>query len=203
VSWLRYSDDFTTDRSWDGVSYEARWQYFAMVEECSQARRWDGALPVTRAVRCSDTPDPDKCIEELEHAGRVLRRGDVVLILDIEDRIPPEGQRDENLLPRKRSNVNAYRKRRCEAGDHSKDCPRATCPLKNGVTTHVTGNAGTGRDGTTTVTAGKNNSRSNISTDKEEHQKQFSDDDGWSDVTVAVPGSGFPEWAARAYAAER
>jgi len=154
LSWLRYSDDFTTDRSWDGVSYEARWHYLALVEECSQARRWDGALPVTRAVRCSDTQDPEKCIDELIRAGRLNREADTVYVVAIDDHVPPEGQREENLLPRKRSNTRDYRKRQCEAGNHTRHCPAATCPTKNRVTGDgqspagwVTGHPGTGRDG--------------------------------------------------------
>lgn len=148
MAWLRYSDDFTKDRSWDGVSFEARWHYLALLEECSQGRYWNGALPVTRAVRCSDTSDPEKCIDELVRAGRLRREAETIHVLDAEDHVPPEGQRDENLLPRKRSNVKAYRFRQCQQGNHSKDCPRATCPEKKPVTERVTGNAGTGRDGT-------------------------------------------------------
>lgn len=163
MSWLRYSDDWTTDRAWDGISYEARWHYMTMVEECSQARRWDGRLPVTRALRTSDVADPDKCIHELAANGWVDLAADTVTIVLIDDHVPPEGQRDENLLPRKARNQAAYRLRRCERGEHSRYCPRS-CPAKR-VTARVTGNTGTGRDGTVRETLNEEKQEEDVSQD--------------------------------------
>lgn len=71
MAWLKYDDRFTQRSVWDGVSYEARWHYKAMVEECSRGERWDGELPLTRALRSSDVPDPHACLAELEAIGYV------------------------------------------------------------------------------------------------------------------------------------
>lgn len=150
MSWLRYSDDWTQDRAWDGVSYEARWHLMALMEACSQARRWDGCIPLTRALRVSDVPDPARCLAELRAAGFicvtdhadgtpehaehvedcVTDHAPGVAIPTVEDHIPSEANRDENRLPRKRANTAAWRARKCAAGTHSKDCPPDTCELK-------------------------------------------------------------------------
>lgn len=200
MSWLRYSDDWTQDRAWDGVTYESRWHLKALIEACSQARRWDGVIPITRALRVSDVPDPEACLKELNAAGFICVTGNEsgdetghapecvtdhapgVVIPTIDDHVPSEANRDENLLPRKRANQAAWRARKCAAGNHSRDCPADTCELKlakkaaraakaesERVTERVTGNAGTGRDGTgpTTLTHSKSGSRSNLSTDVE------------------------------------
>lgn len=217
MSWLRYSDDFTTDRAWDGVSYEARWHYKALVEECSQSRRWDGKVPMTRALRVSDVPDPARCIEELAEAGWLRVTGNEdgnadgyavgnaagIAIPSISYHVPPEGMRDDHLLPRKRHNVAAFRARKCSGGEHSKDCPAKTCPVKLAkketalaepdgavVTGRVTGNAGTGLDGTgrTTSTSSKSNSRSKLSTDVGKKDSQHKDVEDWP--ATAVPGEG-------------
>ncbi|WP_242890761.1 hypothetical protein [Actinomadura litoris] len=71
MSWLRFSDTFTRQREWDGVSFEARWHYMALLECCSVGRRWNGRLTISQARRASDVPDPDLCIAELERAGFV------------------------------------------------------------------------------------------------------------------------------------
>jgi hypothetical protein len=151
VSWLRYSDDWTRDRAWDGVSYEARWHFMALMEMCSQSRRWDGCIPLTHARRASDVPDPDQCLVELQAGGFICVTESVtgnadatlghapdcvtdhapgVAVPTVEDHIPTEANRDENRLPRKRANTAAWRTRKCAGGDHSKDCPPDTCELK-------------------------------------------------------------------------
>lgn len=234
MSWLRYSDDYTRDRIWDGMSYEARWHFKALVEECSQSRRWDGWMPLGRALRASDVPDPSGCLIELRQAGIVCVTGDVtgntvgntidyathiddcvtdhalgIALPTIEDHIPTEGNRDENLLPRKRANQAAWRARKCAGGNHSKECPAATCPVKlakkaahdqqaqtDSVTERVTDLAGTGRYGTAreTLTSSKSNSRSKTSNDVA-REGSGSVDDAWSDsdVKVAVPGQAKPQ----------
>ncbi|MFI0406629.1 hypothetical protein [Actinomadura sp. 3N508] len=72
MPWLRDSDDYTQRAEWDGVSYEARWHYRAMVEYCSRSHRWDGRLTLEQARRVSDVPDPDTCIAELEAIGYAI-----------------------------------------------------------------------------------------------------------------------------------
>lgn len=151
MSWLRYSDDYTQDRVWENVGYEARWHFKALIEACSQSRRWDGALSRRLAERASDVPDPAECLRELHAAGLICVTDGVtdhasgtqghapdcvtdhapgIAIPTIEDHIPSESNRDENRLPRKRANTAAWRARKCAAGAHSKDCPPDTCELK-------------------------------------------------------------------------
>jgi hypothetical protein len=49
-------------------------------------------------------PDPDRSAKELINAGLLLDQGAAVVVAEIGHHVPPEGQRDENLLPRKRAN---------------------------------------------------------------------------------------------------
>lgn len=143
MSWASYGDQFTRQAQWDHVSYEARWHYLALVEECVRAHRWDGRLPLNVARRASDVPDPDKAHTELERVGFAYVVADTVELPYIGHHIPPPGQRPDTLLPRKRENQAEYRRRRCERGEHSKDCPATTCPEKQSrrVTDRVAGNA--------------------------------------------------------------
>jgi hypothetical protein len=86
-------------------------------------------------------------MKELMTAGLLNDLGTVVEVENIDDFLPPEGQRAENLLAGKRKNQAAYRRRKCEDGQHSKDCPK-DCPVKvQRVAARVAGNAGSGRDG--------------------------------------------------------
>ena len=153
MSWASFDDNYTDQAVWDGIPYDARWHYHAVVGMCCRLGLWDGRIPATRAARASDVPNPAACVVTLVGAGLLAVEPDgTVVVIEIGHHIPPEGQRDEHLLPRKRKNQREYRRRQCEAGNHSKDCPRGTCPAR--VTDRVTGNAGTGRDGTGRV--GKN-----------------------------------------------
>jgi hypothetical protein len=167
--WTRYDDRFTSARLWDPVSFEARWHYLALVEVCGSTGRYDGVLPVNLAARASDVPDPGRCHDE---------------------HIPPPGEREENLLPRKRRNTAAYRKRRCEAGEHSRHCPADTCPVKlsrrdmqRDVTPDDAGlphglPATPGRDGTgRAVTQDQEQVRSE---EEQEHAHERANDDPWS-----------------------
>lgn len=149
MSWTRYDDLFTERPEFDGLSYEARWHYIALVQMCSRARRWDGELPLVRARRASDVPDPDRCHDELEVAGLVTRnesRGYAVTIVNADEYLPPKSIR-ENA---ERSKLRMRRKRAHDRGDHGLCLPEncASAPAENGDTPNVTSNPGTGRDGT-------------------------------------------------------
>jgi len=189
MSWLRYSDGFTTDRSWDAVGYEARWHYFAMVEDCSRARRWDGRLPLNRARRVSDVSDPDKCIGELTDAGWVRVTDDTVVIVIIDSHVAPAGQRDENLKPRQAQNSAAYRQRKCERGEHSRYCSPKSCPVKltrARVNGRVTDDTGTGRD-------------EELTEERNQEQGPTTDLDEWPPVRPAADSA----WADTIYDRER
>jgi hypothetical protein len=160
VTWLSFDDGYTQQRVWEDIPFDTRWHFHALVEKCGATRRYDGRLRWTDALRVSDVPDPQRSMKELIAAGLVIDHGTEVEIEPIDDFLPPEGERADRLLPRKRRNQAAYRKRNCAAGRHSKDCPPDSCPVKlqkaldaanagvaDGVTARVTGNAGTGRGG--------------------------------------------------------
>jgi hypothetical protein len=158
VSWLSFTDDYTSQRVWDGMPYEARWMFHGLVEYLARTRRWDGRTAWASALRCADVPDPEGCIKALIDAGLVKIHGHQVVVPEIEGFLPPEHLRPENLLPRKAKNQTKWRLAQCEKGNHTRDCPRATCPVK--IAARVTGNgagnesgnepgnAGSGRDGT-------------------------------------------------------
>jgi hypothetical protein len=125
-----YGDEFTRLAVWDGVSYDARWHYFALIAECCGSHRYDGRIPLSIARRASDVSDPDKCHAELERAGLLSVVADTVVMRYLEYHMPPPGQRQEHLRPRKRENQRAWRRRECEAGRHTRWCPPDICPRK-------------------------------------------------------------------------
>jgi hypothetical protein len=142
VTWASFDDQFTKMPVWDRVPYEARWHYVALVTFCCASHRWDGRLTWRQAGRVSDVPEPTDAVMALIAAGLLLDCGAEIQLLYIDQHIPPEGQRPDILLPRKRRNQAEYRRRQCEVGHHSKDCPASTCPAKQGrVTDRLTGNA--------------------------------------------------------------
>lgn len=157
--WVRYDDTFHQRPVWDGVSYEARWHYQCLVEECSRTERWDGELPLTRALRASDVSDPEGCLAELEAIGyvTVTRNGDAtsavtgdavtVTVTRIKEHVPPKSIRNNAAD----SAVRMRRYRAHKQGKHHlclpKNCPDA--PAENATrppddTGRVTRNPGTG-----------------------------------------------------------
>jgi hypothetical protein len=88
-------------------------------------------------------------MKELLTAGLLNDLGTVVEVENIDDFLPPGGQRAENLLAGKRKNQAAYRRRKCEDGQHSKDCPK-DCPVKYSAWPRALpvtpGRVGTGRE---------------------------------------------------------
>jgi hypothetical protein len=130
MAWLSFDDRYTHERVWDDLPYDTRWLYHAIVETCCAERRYDGRLRWAAMLRCSDVPEPDRSAKELIKAGLLADHGEQIEVIDIDSYLPPEGQRPEHLLARKRANQAAYRRRKCERGEHSKDCPPDTCPVK-------------------------------------------------------------------------
>jgi hypothetical protein len=144
VSWTRFDDLFTDQSCWDGVSYEARWHYLALVQTCSRQGRWDGWLPLANARRASDVPNPDGCLSELERVGLVAVVGDNVIVRRIDEHVPPAYIRENAAKTRERMR----RKRAHDRGDHS--LCGSDCVVPRPVTGVVTRNTGTGRDRTGT-----------------------------------------------------
>jgi hypothetical protein len=154
MTWLSFDDGYTRERVWDDIPHDTRWHFHAIVELCCATRRYNGRLRWADALRCSDAPDPARSVKELMTAGLLLDLGAEVEVENIDDFLPPKGQRAENLLARKRKNQAEYRRRKCERGEHDRHCPAATCPAR--VANRVTGNPGSGRDGSgSTKTEGR------------------------------------------------
>jgi hypothetical protein len=119
VSWVRYDDTFTGRPAWDGVSYEARWLYIALVEVCCRQERLTGVLPYGVAQRASDVPHPDACLVELVSAGWLKCDDDTVTLLSIDDHIPPPSVRLNAQRSKERMRRMRERKRLHSLGDHS------------------------------------------------------------------------------------
>src|SRR5690349_15372187 len=138
MTWASFDDGFAQMAVWDGVTFEARWHYLCLVTYACKTNRWDGRIPYRHAERVSDVPDPQACLQELLRVGLLRDLGPGCEVASIDMHVPPEGQRPENLLPRKRRNQASWRRAKCERGEHSKDCP-TSCPRKQGD--RVAGNA--------------------------------------------------------------
>jgi hypothetical protein len=133
MTWTKHDDLFTEQPHWDHVSYPARWHYLALVQACSRSQRWDGRLPLTVARRASDVPDPDRCHQELESVGLVALEPGVVVVIHIDDYIPPPYIRENAAKSKER--MRRMRQKKSATPD---------------VTGDVTRNTGTGLDGTVT-----------------------------------------------------
>lgn len=173
MTWLRLGDEYHNDPVWDGVPFEARWHYGALIGKCCRESRWDGVMPLTHARRASDVPDPDGCHDILEAIGLLeLTDGEMreVRVIRIDQYVPPPYVRENS----EKSKVRMRRKRAHDRNDHSlclpencdhvevnpnsgevvtRDVTRNTTgnpTLGEVVTPQVTRNTGTGRDGTGT-----------------------------------------------------
>jgi hypothetical protein len=148
MTWLSFDDGYTREKVWDDIPHDSRWLYHAIVEKCCAERRYDGRLRHAAAMRCSDVTEPERSAKELIDAGLLADLGAELQVIDIDSFLPPEGQRPENVLQRKRANQRAYRQRKCERGEHDRHCPADTCPDRAArVIARVAGNPGSGRVG--------------------------------------------------------
>lgn len=132
MTWNRYGSEFTRDRRWDGVPYEARWHYLAVVAECADSERHDCRLPLTLALRASDVPDPAGCHEALVAAGFAEIDGAEFVIIDGEIKhMPPPSLRDRYRKAKQRERQDRHRKKKCADGNHDQHCPSG-CPRRVG-----------------------------------------------------------------------
>ena len=148
MTWSRFDDGWVERPVWESVSFEARWHYKCLIQYCSRTRRYDGRIPLSTALRCSDVPDPGECHGVLEAHSLIECRGDVVVLVEIDEHIPPPSVR-ENA---EQSKIRMARMRKHRNGDHS-DCLPEHCesPTVTGV---VTRNTRTGQDRLSTPTTG-------------------------------------------------
>ncbi len=132
MTWNRYGSEFTRDRRWDGVPYEARWHYLAVVAECSDSERYDCRIPLRLAERASDVADAAAATAALVAAGFALIEGHDFIIVGGEERhMPPESLRDKKRKEDQRRWTADTRRRKCEAGEHDQHCPKS-CPMRSG-----------------------------------------------------------------------
>lgn len=142
VSWTRLDDGWTDQRVFEGVPFDARWHYLAMVQFCSRNGRYDGTMRAVDALRCSDVDDPMTALGVLAAAGLVDVDDTTVRVVHIELHIPPPHLRDEDRKRRQRDDTRRHRAHR--SGDHSM-CGAGKCA---DVSAEVSTYTGTGRDGT-------------------------------------------------------
>ncbi len=116
MTWLSFDDGYTRQPVWENLPYDTRWHFRALAEFCGATHRYSGRVRLADALRCSDVSDPQRCLTELFASGLLINMGPEVEVADIDNYLPPEGQRDQSLLPRKRANQASYRRRRCENG---------------------------------------------------------------------------------------
>jgi hypothetical protein len=133
--WRRDDDQHRQRVIWEKVSYPARWHYDCLIEECCRRELWDGVMTLKRAHRVSDVDDPDACLAELGMVGLVeaFDGGDgtwLIRVAEVERHIPDEAVRQKRKRDQDAKRQREHRKRRCQAGEHSKDCPPVSCPVK-------------------------------------------------------------------------
>jgi len=144
MSWTKLDDRWTDRPVFESIDHEARWHYLALIQTCSRDSRTDGVLPIGRARRASDVADPDRAHQVLEEHSLVELTKDTVRVVEIGEHIPPPHIRQAS----EKAKVRMKRMRAHKAGDHSL-CLPDNCESAH-VPRHVTGNTGTGQDGTET-----------------------------------------------------
>lgn len=139
------------------MPHSIRWHYLCLVQLCSRTERLDGRLSRSAALRASDVDDPARALAELAAVGLVVPEAGGFLLPRIGEHVPPPSVRKSTEATRERMR----RSRAHKVGDHSL-CLSGNCPdaldvtrdvTRNSaeperVTSPVTRNTGTGRDGT-------------------------------------------------------
>ncbi len=147
MSWLRYDDAFCEWPEWEHVSPAGRWAYLVLVQTCSRAQAWDGRIGRRRGIAAMLAHDdaPEDRLLELAAVDLVRDHGDTIKLPRIDEHVPPPSVRNNA----EQSKVRMRRKRAHDAGQHHlcqpEHCPNA--PVTDPVTSLVTRNPGTGRDG--------------------------------------------------------
>lgn len=126
MTWTRLDDAWTERADLAELDHSTRWHYLALIQFCSRTGRYDGAMRVVDARRCSDVDDPDAAHARLTRAG--LAEYDpaarTLTLTQIDQHIPPPSVREES----ERARVRKERNRRHKNGDHSQ-CYRQRCAL--------------------------------------------------------------------------
>lgn len=146
MTWTRLSDNWTERADLGHLSHADRWHYLSLIVLCSRSGALDGRLRLVDARRASDHEDPGAALSRLLDLGLIEMTGTGVRVLEIDDHVPPPSVREASEKAK-------YRMRRSRAhkeGNHSMCLPKYCdeAPASGDVTSDVTRNTGTGRDGT-------------------------------------------------------
>lgn len=146
MTWTRLSDNWTERADLGHLSHADRWHYLSLIVLCSRSGALDGRLRMVDARRASDHEDPGAALSRLMDLGLIEMTKSGIRVLEIDDHVPPPSVREAS----ERTKYRMRRSRAHKAGDHSmclpKYCDKA--PASGDVTSDVTRNTGTGRDGT-------------------------------------------------------
>lgn len=218
MGWHSHDDQNHKQLYWNDVSGDAFRLWYGLVGEVTALRKWDGVLP--RYVAMCATPGLlprfEELLAELATIPELIQdRGSEIELLQIEQHIPPPGQRPEVMAPRKRANLDAHWQRKCERGEHNSHCSPKTCPEKlaraasrkprgqpvAGTTAEPVPSAGgeveTGRQPTSSGTGTGRVVQSPLQTNPRsrgeggngtDHEPISADDDPWSDAQPSGQG---------------
>lgn len=148
MTWTRLDDTWTDQPRLEALDFATRWHYLCMIQFCSRNDRMDGFMRNVDARRCSDVPDPARCLAELAAAELISVVGDQYRIVDIDQHVPPawvikKAERDRDSVKRRRWHAK---------GDHTlcrpSECSDVVTTVDTTDGTTVDDHAGTGRDGT-------------------------------------------------------
>lgn len=197
MTWTRLDDLWTDSTVFANLDFADRWHYLAMIQFCSRTAKVDGVLRVIDARRCSDHPDPDKAVRNLNDCGLVTIGEGTVTVNQIADHVPPPSVR-ENA---EKTRIRMQRMRKHKIGEHSECLPKwcDQAPARNSLN-DVTRNTGTGQDGTGRAL---DNEGSSFNSEHQEHDPETGKEEqvinrgntdpaehvGWT-APVAVPGQG-------------
>lgn len=174
MTWTRLDDGWTDRPILEQLPYDVRWHYLTLVQFCSRTSRYDGLVRAADARRCSDVPEPEQALKWLNDVGLLAYDGGQYRVVNIEEHIPPPSMRDERRKERQRDDKRRSRLHR--AGNHTEcipgHCPHVSTDVRltstgpatesapepesdrlshahsAPVTTEVSTDTGTGRDGT-------------------------------------------------------
>lgn len=145
MTWTRLDDGWTDLPLFEGLPYETRWHYLALLQFCSRTSRYDGIVSGKDARRCSDVPNPAEALMTLHNVGLVAMDDRGYRLPFIDQHVPPPYMRDERRKQSQR--LRKRRERMHKNGDHAL-CDPEHCPASPSVTGDVPRDTGTGRDRT-------------------------------------------------------
>lgn len=116
VTWTRLTDNFVEDKAFEGLTAEVRWHYLCLIQYCSRTGRYDGCVTRynARYVSGSEPSSPDDVVAALVKAELLVESPEdgTMLIVRIDEHIPPPHMRDEQRKSSTRARVQRHRDRK-------------------------------------------------------------------------------------------